>query len=593
MSEKDLDIPQINYLKASTIYNYNNNEKINHLGNNLLSFERKTPKFCHLSHKSSQVSNANLQGLNNKSLESNPTNQNNNITNTNISISIVNPNISIQKNKSNINTINTGFRSHFTFNHNEDSNDNDNTLEVSNNEHILNQFFSDIVTHNDNIPTNNPNKVQNSDYLNSLNSIPFQNFINHTKNHQLTTFPQKTGIIQGFSAYTYKNQKTYNEDKMGININFSIDNHLVSFYGIYDGHGGQDAANMLKDNLHEEILGTKLIISNPPDAIFTGFKNIEKKITSKFLHDNTNIHTKMISSSGSCALLLVIIEQKIHIGNLGDSRGIISINKGNEIYSLTIDHKANEEKEKIRVLANGGEIRPSSLGGNNSPARIFPGGLAVTRSIGDIESKLPQYGGKVGVIESIPDIISFNYKKNFDFILLGCDGIYDKLSNKEIGLIVYSTLKECVERKKNFEHFLQKVIINIMKEAISKGSRDNLSCIFLCCDTIKEMLIKKDIVQINKSINVITNLNDTNILYKDYTNAFFLSLSKKNISRVRTGLDLLHKSTLNYNNIQFDYSRLSYKRSNMSIDANTSNIDKNNKKKQTNNKKGWCCGLFV
>ena len=107
MSEKDLDIPQINYLKASTIYNYNNNEKINHLGNNLLSFERKTPKFCHLSHKSSQVSNANLQGLNNKSLESNPTNQNNNITNTNISISIVNPNISIQKNKSNINTINT------------------------------------------------------------------------------------------------------------------------------------------------------------------------------------------------------------------------------------------------------------------------------------------------------------------------------------------------------------------------------------------------------------------------------------------------------------------------------------------------------
>ena len=142
MSEKDLDIPQINYLKASTIYNYNNNEKINHLGNNLLSFERKTPKFCHLSHKSSQVSNANLQGLNNKSLESNPTNQNNNITNTNISISIVNPNISIQKNKSNINTINTGFRSHFTFNHNEDSNDNDNTLEVSNNEHILNQFFN-------------------------------------------------------------------------------------------------------------------------------------------------------------------------------------------------------------------------------------------------------------------------------------------------------------------------------------------------------------------------------------------------------------------------------------------------------------------
>ena len=234
---------------------------------------------------------------------------------------------------------------------------------------------------------------------------------------------------------------------------------------------------------------------------------------------------------------------------------------------------------------------------------MFPGGLTISSSIGDVESKYPQFGGRTRVVISTPDIISINYKNTFDFILLGCDGIFDKLSNKDISLIVFTTLKNAVVNSKPYNKFLNKVTINIMKEAISKGSKDNLSCIFLCCDSIKEMFNKKDLNQINEAISAVTNTTyDTNTLYRDYYNAVFLSPPMKTMPRVKTGLEFKHKSTLNYNNIQLENSGLSFQRSGMSGEGKSSELNKKKSSKinetiQSNSnkksKKDWCCGLFA
>jgi protein phosphatase PTC2/3 len=64
------------------------------------------------------------------------------------------------------------------------------------------------------------------------------------------------------------------------------------------------------------------------------------------------------------------------------------------------------------------------------PHRVLPGRLSVSRTFGDIEAKLPKYGGKEGVIIAQPEISQFSLKPDFhDFIILGCDGIFDRLSN--------------------------------------------------------------------------------------------------------------------------------------------------------------------
>lgn len=61
---------------------------------------------------------------------------------------------------------------------------------------------------------------------------------------------------------------------------------------------------------------------------------------------------------------------------------------------------------------------------------MFPGRLSVSRTFGDIEAKKPKYGGNMNVIVCEPEVKSFKLKNNFDFFLIGCDGIYERLDNK-------------------------------------------------------------------------------------------------------------------------------------------------------------------
>jgi protein phosphatase 2C family protein 2/3 len=63
------------------------------------------------------------------------------------------------------------------------------------------------------------------------------------------------------------------------------------------------------------------------------------------------------------------------------------------------------------------------------PHRVLPGRLSVSRTFGDIEAKLPQYGGNPNVVVSIPEIKSFRLSSEFDFIVLATDGVFDKLTN--------------------------------------------------------------------------------------------------------------------------------------------------------------------
>ena len=66
------------------------------------------------------------------------------------------------------------------------------------------------------------------------------------------------------------------------------------------------------------------------------------------------------------------------------------------------------------------------------PHRVFPGRLSVSRTIGDIEAKDPRYGGNPMCVIPTPDIKCFRIKSNYDYIMLGCDGVFEKLDNKNV-----------------------------------------------------------------------------------------------------------------------------------------------------------------
>ena len=51
----------------------------------------------------------------------------------------------------------------------------------------------------------------------------------------------------------------------------------------------------------------------------------------------------------------------------------------------------------------------------------MPGRLAVSRTIGDSEAKLPKYNGIPNVISAEPDIFSFKITEELDYLILACN----------------------------------------------------------------------------------------------------------------------------------------------------------------------------
>ena len=75
------------------------------------------------------------------------------------------------------------------------------------------------------------------------------------------------------------------------------------------------------------------------------------------------------------------------------------------------------------------------------PHRVAPGRLSVSRTFGDIEAKLSKYGGKDGVIIAQPEISQFTIRPDFhDFIVLGCDGIFDRLESQAVLDVIWDTI---------------------------------------------------------------------------------------------------------------------------------------------------------
>lgn len=74
------------------------------------------------------------------------------------------------------------------------------------------------------------------------------------------------------------------------------------------------------------------------------------------------------------------------------------------------------------------------------PHRVFPGRLSVSRTFGDVEAKVAKLGGNPHVVVAKPDIKEFRITEDMDYLMIGCDGIFDKLSNNDVIRTIWDTL---------------------------------------------------------------------------------------------------------------------------------------------------------
>ena len=242
------------------------------------------------------------------------------------------------------------------------------------------------------------------------------------------------------------------ENVCGIN-NYNI-------YSIMDGHGsnGHLVSNFIKDKINQYFNDItfyfrkikpkdKLLLKYPDNILDLILKKLEKNNYQK-IKDFYRIVDESLSSkevvfdsnfSGSTCIILFQIGNKIISSNVGDSRALL-IKENKEIIELSNDQKPEEENEKKRIEIMGGIVSQCNDlydddGKEGGPFRIwmkgcdYPG-LAMSRSIGD------KIAHSIGVINE-PEIIIFNLDEKSKFIILGSDGVWQYLNNKEISDIIF------------------------------------------------------------------------------------------------------------------------------------------------------------
>lgn len=71
---------------------------------------------------------------------------------------------------------------------------------------------------------------------------------------------KSNGVIKGYAVNTFHGMaKDYNEDRVSIIMNITKPNYKgrwpkCSYFGVFDGHGGDYCSNFLKDNMHRYVI---------------------------------------------------------------------------------------------------------------------------------------------------------------------------------------------------------------------------------------------------------------------------------------------------------------------------------------------------
>jgi protein phosphatase 2C family protein 2/3 len=243
---------------------------------------------------------------------------------------------------------------------------------------------------------------------------------------------------------------------------FIFEDLPTAFFAVYDGHGGNHCSNYLKEVLHEKLRENILqcpgrlsdVLNSLKNCIISTFSEVDQL----FFHQFPNVSR----TSGSAAIICLVFGDRILTVNLGDSRAVLC-RKGLAI-DLSVDHKPTSKEEHERIVNCGGSVM---LGRIDSK-------LAVSRAFGDFEYKGRPQGN---LVEIRPDLTQIFMDPGQDeFLIIGCDGLFEAYSSQDLVDIVRKRLAEMPFTEQN----PSRVIREIINEAIFEGrTNDNVTALLV------------------------------------------------------------------------------------------------------------------
>ena len=170
---------------------------------------------------------------------------------------------------------------------------------------------------------------------------------------------------------------------------------------------------------------------------------------------------------GTTANIMLIKNNVIYIANVGDSLSVMY--KDKKAYNLNREHQVVIEEEKERVIKSGATIQGYRINGM----------LNLTRAIGDIRFKKDKnLKRNEQSVLAFPEITRIDDIKNIEFIIMGCDGVWDCVKRQLLCEYIEKEIKENPEAK------LSDILATIFDKCISPFmgkvlGTDNMSCIVI------------------------------------------------------------------------------------------------------------------
>jgi serine/threonine protein phosphatase PrpC len=242
----------------------------------------------------------------------------------------------------------------------------------------------------------------------------------------------------------------------------------VSFFGVYDGHAGKKAAEFLRDQLHTTLLSHSQVQSEPESALKEAIEEAEVAFLARAKEEKLD--------DGSTLAVVLIKGNEMITANVGDSE-IVLCRGGKPLVLSTAHNMMKNTAEEQRVKDAGGVVFRSRLGHPYINPQLIS--IAVTRSIGDITFKDTDFtaGRPSGLIAS-PDTRRITLTTEDEFFLIGCDGLWDVMTHEESVGFVKERLDQGITPQKMSEH--------IVKEALKRGSKDNITVLVVTLKRLAE-----------------------------------------------------------------------------------------------------------
>ncbi|XP_029373335.1 integrin-linked kinase-associated serine/threonine phosphatase 2C isoform X2 [Echeneis naucrates] len=249
----------------------------------------------------------------------------------------------------------------------------------------------------------------------------------------------------------------------------------VSYFAVFDGHGGARASRFAAEHLHQNLANKFPTgdTENMDRLIKKCFFDTFRQTDEEFLRKASS--QKPVWKDGSTATCMLVVDSMVYVANLGDSRAVLCRMEATPAgdgqrramtLALTKEHNPTMYEERMRIQRAGGTVRDG---------RVL-GVLEVSRSFGDGQYK------RCGVISS-PDLRTFQVTTNDRFFILACDGLFKVFSAEEAVNFVLNILQDksveqrvgLTEEEARFEAACQQ----LASEAVRRGCADNVTVILI------------------------------------------------------------------------------------------------------------------